>query len=475
MDSLEPNSQQTPAEAARGGWQQSGARRGSALVYVAVSLISLAVGIGATWFMLRPKNAAPQTSSGTAQATAAGDHAGHSGAGAADTGKEGAAKAVYISPARQQLIGVRTAELTHRPLETTIRTTGVIAFDETRIAQIHTKIAGWLNTVTANAIGEQVRKGQPLFTVYSPDLVATQREYLLALKAAHQLGSSQIEETRAGAQSLLSATLERLRLWDVTDAQIEELTRTGEPRKYVTVYAPASGVITERNAFVGQYITPDAPVLKVADLSTVWVIGQVFEYELGMIKPGQRAQIEFPHELSAKDLNGTITFIYPEIDPQTRRAKVRIELPNTGLQFKPATYVTVVIGVSAGHQLAIPHEAVIDNGTKRYAILARPDGYFEPREIQVAQPVDEYYPVLSGLEMGDKVVTSAQFLIDSESNLQAAMQAMSMSMPGMDMGGTDTSGGATKGTEHDDVKGMDIGPKKQPSKNPKSPHDQHKQ
>jgi Cu(I)/Ag(I) efflux system membrane fusion protein len=470
MDSLERKTQQqTPTEAAREGWQQTGARRGGPLAYAAIALISLAIGIGATWYVLRSKSAAPQASGGSAPAAATGEHAGHSGAGAAPTGagKEGAAKAVYISPARQQLIGVRTAEVTHRALETTIRTTGVIAVDETRIAQIHTKIAGWLNTVTANAIGEQVRKGQPLFTVYSPDLVATQREYLLALKAVDQLGSSQVEETRAAAQSLLSATRERLRLWDVTDAQIEDLTRTGEPRKYVTVYAPASGVITERNAFVGQYITPDAPVLKIADLSNVWVIGQVFEYELGLIKPGQRAQIEFPHELSAKDLNGTITFIYPEIDQQTRRAKVRIELPNPGMQFKPATYVTVVIGVNAGHQLAIPHEAVIDNGTKRYAILARKDGYFEPREIQVAQPVNDYYPVLSGLEMGDVVVTSAQFLIDSESNLQSAMQAMSMTMPGMDMGSTDMSGG--------DMKGMDMGPKKDAPKDAKPPQHQHKQ
>ena len=476
MDSLEHNDQQqTPAETARAGWQQAGARRRGALSYATVAVVALAVGIGATWFVLRPKTVTPQPSAGPAPTAMSGEHQGH-GAGApasSGAGKDTTAKAVYISPARQQLIGVRTAAVTHRALDTTIRTTGVIAFDETRMSEIHTKIAGWVKTVTADAIGKQVHRGQPLFTVYSPDLVATQREYLLALKAANQLGASQVEETREGAKSLLAATRERLRLWDVTDAQIEELTRTREPRQYLTVYAPTSGVITERNVFPGQYIGPEAAVLKIADLSTVWVIGQVFEYEVGLIKVGQAAHIEFPHELSARELNGKVTFIYPEIDPQTRRAKVRIELPNPGFEFKPQTYVAVVIGVGGGHQLAIPREAVIDDGTKRYAILARPNGYFEPREIQVAQPVNEYYPVLSGLEMGDTVVTSAQFLIDSESNLQAAMQAMSMSMPGMDMGGGDMKG-MDMGSPSGDMKGMDMGPKKEPPKNPKSPHDEHR-
>ena len=483
----------TPAEAARAQWQTAGAARRRTGIYVGIAALSLAVGVGGTWLVLRPKPQQTGATSGAPAATTASEHAGHGASAApseAPATEPGAAKAVYISPARQQLIGVRTAEVTHRPMETTIRTTGVIAFDETRMSEIHTKIAGWVNTVTADSVGKDVRKGQPLFTVYSPDLVATQREYLLALKAVNQLGSSQIEETREGARSLLAATRERLRLWDVTDTQIAELTRTGEPRKYLTVYAPTSGVILERNAFPGQYITPEAATFKIAGLSNIWVIGQIFEYELGLIKTGQPVQIEFPYGQSTKQLTGKITFIYPEIDPQTRRAKVRVEFANPGLQFKPQTYVTVLIGVNGGHQLAIPKEAVIDNGDKRYAILARPDGYFEPKPIEVGQPVNDYYPVLSGVEMGDVVVTSAQFLIDSESNLQTAMQAMSMSMPGMDMGGGDMKGmdmgdkpksddmkGMDMGDKpkSDDMKGMDMGPKKPAPKDPKSPHDQHKQ
>ena len=471
----------TPAETARAQWQTVGARRRATGSYVAIAALSLAVGVGGTWFVLRQQTDA--TSAAGAAGTTGTEHDGHPTSGTpsdAPVTDPGAAKAVYIPPARQQLIGVRTAEVTHRALETTIRTTGVIAFDETRMSEIHTKIAGWVNTVTADSVGKDVRKGQPLFTVYSPDLVATQREYLLALKAVNQLGSSQIEETREGARSLLAATRERLRLWDVTDAQIAELTRTGEPRKYLTVYAPTSGVILERNAFPGQYITPEAATFKIAGLSNIWVIGQIFEYELGLIKMGQMVQIEFPYGQSTKQLSGKITFIYPEIDPQTRRAKVRVEFANPGLQFKPQTYVTVLIGVTGGHQLAIPKEAVLDNGDKRYAILARPNGYFEPRPIDIGQPVNDYYPVFSGLETGDVVVTSAQFLIDSESNLQTAMQAMSLSMPGMDMGGA-PKGDEIKGTDRgatpksDDMKGRDTTPKKVTPKDPKAPHDQHQQ
>ena len=333
-------------------------------------------------------------------------------------------KRVYISPSRQQLIGVRTAEVAHQALDTTIRTVGVLAYDETRVAEIHTKIAGWAESVSVDFVGKQVRKGQPLLTIYSPDLVATQREYLLALKADRQLSASAIPETREGARSLLAATRERLRLWDVTDAQVAELTRTAEPRKYLTVYAPTSGVILERNAFPGQYITPEVATFKIANLSNVWVIGQIFEYELGLIKMGQVVQIEFPYGQSTKQLTGKITFIYPEIDPTTRRAKVRIEFRNPGLEFKPESFVTVLIKSSGGHQLAIPQEAVIDTGTEQYALLALPDGYFEPRPIKVGPAVNQFYPVLDGLQPGDRVVTSAQFLIDSETNLQSAIQSM---------------------------------------------------
>ena len=416
-------SPRTPMQAAREGWQNEGTRRLTWMGTVALVVISLAIGAAGMWALGRRTAVAPAT-----PAASAGEdpHAAHQASSEPPAAADDAAgsKRVYISPDRQQLIGVRTAEVTHQSLDTTIRTVGVIAYDETRVAEIHTKIAGWVERVSVDFVGKQVRRGQPLFTIYSPDLVATQREYLLALRADRQLSTSSIEETRAGARSLLAATRERLRLWDVSDAQVEALTKSGEPRRTLTVYSPFTGVVLERNAFPGQYITPEMATFKIADLSTLWVIGQVFEYELGMLKLGQPAEIEFPYGQTTRKLSGRITFIYPEIDPQTRRAKVRIEFRNPGLEFKPESFVTVLVKSSSGHQLAIPQEAVIDTGAEQYALLALADGYFEPRPITVGPPVNQFYPVLDGLQHGDRVVTSAQFLIDSETNLQAAMQSM---------------------------------------------------
>jgi RND family efflux transporter MFP subunit len=263
-----------------------------------------------------------------------------------------------------------------------------------------------------------------LFTVYSPDLVATQKEYLLALRAAGELGRSVYEETRIGADGLLAATRERLKLWDVSDAQIARLEKTGEVQKTMSFYSPFSGVVLERNAFPGHYIGPENAVFKIADLSTIWVHGQMFESELRRVAVGHEAHIEFPYGQTTRTLKGRITFIYPDVDPMTRRGRVRIELKNPGLELKPESYVTVVVHTPGGHELAVPREAVIDTGTKRYSILARDGGYFEPREIEIGDPVDGFYPVVAGLQHGDVVVTSAQFLIDSETNLQEAMQSM---------------------------------------------------
>ena len=406
--------------------------------FAAIAALSLAVGAAGMFFALRGRIADQ-----SAQAPHAAEHADALALQAMESGPPPTAppsdQAVHISPARQQLIGVRTASVSSQSLETTIRTVGVLAYDETRVAEIHTKIAGWVESVSVDFVGKSVDRGQPLFQVYSPDLVATQKEYLLALKAQEQLGRSQIAETREGAGSLLAAARERLRLWDVTEAQIEALERTREPRKSLAVYSPVSGVVLERNAYPGQYVTPELSTFRIVDLSTIWVIGQIFEYELPLVKLGQSAEIQFPYGGSSQTLTGRITFIYPEVDAMTRRVKVRIELRNPGLEFKPESYVTVLIRTGGGRRLAVPKEAVIDTGRQRYVLLALADGYFEPRQIEVGEPVDDFYPVRSGLAEGDRVVTSAQFLIDSETNLQAAMQAMA-GMPGMDGSGDGVSG-----------------------------------
>lgn len=375
-------------------------------------------------------------------------------------------KAVYISPARQQMIGVRTAVVGHQELDSSIRTVGTLAYDETRVSQVHSKIAGWVEKVFVDYVGKAVRRNEPLFTVYSPDLVSTQKEYLLALKARSELGTSQVPATRAAAESLLAAARDRLRLWDVPEEHIAELEKTGEVRKSLMFHSPFDGIVLERNALPGQYITPEMTTFKIADLSRIWALGAVFEYELPLLKLGQEAEIEFPYGQEKRALKGTITFISPEIDPQTRRVKIRADFPNPGLKLKPETYVTVVIRTGGGHWLAIPKEAVIDTGAKRYALLALADGYFDPRKIEVGQPSDEFYPVLQGLKEGEKVVTSAQFLIDSETNLQEAMQAMA-GMAGMETPGKKKPSGAPPATGKDQgMKGMEMPGRKPPSTEP---------
>ena len=439
------------------------------LAYLVIGLASLAVGVAGTWLVLRSRSAAAPT--GSAAAAPAGQGSGHEGMPGMGGGAEGnrppgsSEKAVYIPPERQQLIGVRTTQIGQRDLDTTIRTVGTLAYDETRLTQVHTKVSGWVDKVFVDYVGKSVRKDEPLFTVYSPELVSTQNEYLLALKNRERLAGSHVATTKAAAESLLSAARDRLKLWDIPEEHIQELERTGEVRKTLMLHAPFDGVVLERMAFPGQYLTPEMAAFKIADLSRIWAIGGVFEYEMPLIRLGQQAEIQFPQGEATRSLKGRISFIYPEIDPQTRRVRVRAEFANPGLQFRPETYVTVLIHTGGGRHLAIPKEAVIDTGTKQYAMLALPNGYFEPREIQVGQSSDELYPVLGGLQEGDQIVTSAQFLIDSETNLKAAMQSMA-GMPGMEpKGGADPRGGG-------DMKGMDM-PAAKPGASTPSPSPGH--
>ena len=429
----------------------------SPLPLAAVAIVSLALGAGITYTLERRGSMSWTPAVATAPVDA---HAGH-GAPAAEP-ETPHSQRVFVSTARQQTIGVRTAIVSRQSLDTTIRTVGAMAYDETRITEVHPKIAGWVERTFVDYVGKTVRQGQPLLTIFSPELVATQHEYLLALRARAQLGISAFAETRSGAESLLEATRDRLRLWDVTDAQVGELERSGQVQRTLTIYSPFDGVVLERNTFAGQYITPETATAKIADLSRIWVVAQIFEYETRMVKLGQTVQIEFPYAQSTRQLAGRITFIYPDIDPQTRRARVRIEFRNPGLELRPETYVTVIIHVAGGHQLAVPREAVIDTGATRYVIVALDNGYFEPRPVDVGEPVDAFYPVLKGLTGGERIVTSAQFLIDSETNLQAAMQAMSLTMPGMDKGG----GSDVKG----DTPGMGMSPKPAPAPTTPPPH-----
>ena len=263
--------------------------RGGVLAYAIVAIVALALGATGTWLALRshPSPAGPPAAVNAERAESL--HTGMPGMGGEASSEhptEAKGNTVYISPARQQLIGVRTAEVAERPLRTTFRTVGTLAYDETRVTQINTKIAGWVDHVYVDYVGKAVRRGQPLLTLYSPALVATQKEYLLALKGEPSLTNSSSPDTRAAAESLRRVTRERLKLWDISDAQIGAIERTGQVQKLLTLYAPFDGIVLERNAFAGQYISPEMSIFKIADLSTIWVLGQIFEYELPQVKVG---------------------------------------------------------------------------------------------------------------------------------------------------------------------------------------------
>jgi RND family efflux transporter MFP subunit len=371
---------------------------------------------------------------------------------------------VKITPERQQLIGVRSAIVGQSTPEKTIRTVGILSYDETKVAELHAKVAGWVEKVNVDFVGKSVRKGEPLLSVYSPDLVTAQLDYLIAIKTG--TGGSRQPQSAAKRldHSMTEASRMRLKLLDMTDSQIENLERTEQASKTVTLYSPFSGVVIERKAFAGQYITPDMSTVKIADLSTIWAIGQVYEYELPNVKVGQPVEIQFPYE-QRTPVTGKVSFIYPDIDPRTRTARVRVEFRNPGVKFKPESFVTIVLRAGGKPQLSVPREAVIDTGARQYVLMALPDGYFEPRDVSVGEPQGDVIPVFAGLKPGERVVTSAQFLIDSETNLQAAMQSMSMTMPGMK---TEGEGAPEKGAEPEgkgtDMKGMDMGPPAPPPK-----------
>jgi len=340
--------------------------------------------------------------------------------------------AVFVSPERQQITGVRFGQVTYRNLQKVIRTVGRLEFDEKKVSTVNPKIGGWIEELYVDYTGKIVRKGQPLLSIYSPELVSAQEEYLLALKAKKILSASPIADISGGGESLLQATRKRLLLWDITPKQIETLERTGEVKKNMVLYAPADGFVMEKMAYKGMSIMPGMTLYKIGDLSTIWLAADIYEYELPLIQVGQKALITLAY-FPGESFEGTATYIYPSIDPNTRTAKVRFDLPNPEFKLKPEMWANVELRIPLGRKLVIPDEAVIDTGLRQVAILDRGSGYFEPRQIKIGTKVDNYYEVIGGLKAGDRVVTSANFLIDSESKFKEAIGGMS-GMPGMEHG-----------------------------------------
>ena len=330
---------------------------------------------------------------------------------------------VQITADKQQLIGVRTDTVQRENLVRTVRTTGQLTADESKIAHVHVKINGYIDQVFVDYVGQLVRKGQPLFTVYSPDLVATEEEYLIAKRGAEELGSSQFAGVSQGAESLLRSARERLRLWDISEEQIKKLDETSEVEKTLTFYSPVSGFVTDRKAYPQAAVTPDTDLYVISDLSNIWVNADVYEYEVPFVKVGQAAEMQLSY-YAGKTYFGKITYIYPTVDPVSRTVKVRVEFPNSNFELKPQMFASVQLKINYGKQILVPQEAVLDSGDKQYVFVAHGEGVFEPRRIQMGAKLEGNVVVLAGLTAGETIVTSGNFLIDSESRLKSAMSGM---------------------------------------------------
>jgi Cu(I)/Ag(I) efflux system membrane fusion protein len=340
---------------------------------------------------------------------------------------------VQISSERQQLIGVKIGAVKMKSLQKVIRTVGRVDYDEKRIVTVSPKIGGWIEDLYVDFTGRFVKQGDPLLTIYSPELVSTQEEYLLALKAKKSLGKSPFSEVAGSGDSLAESAKRRLKLWDISDDQIKTLEETGQAKKTLTLYSPFSGFVLEKSAYKGMNVMPGMALYKLADLSVVWLYADVYEYELPSIRLGQQASIQLSYT-PRETFTGKAIYIYPSLNPETRTAKVRFEIPNSHGRLKPEMYANVEIKVHLGQKLAVPEGAIIDTGVRQLAIVDKGSGYFEPREVKVGSKVDNYYEVIHGLKAGERVVTSANFLIDSESKLKEAVAGMA-SMPGMEHAG----------------------------------------
>jgi Cu(I)/Ag(I) efflux system membrane fusion protein len=329
---------------------------------------------------------------------------------------------VAISPERIQMLGVRTEAVTRRSMARTVRAVGTVAADERRIGVVNPKFEGWIEKLLVNTTGQSVRRGERLLEVYSPDLVLAQREYLVARSAATDMAHADAM-ARDNTKAIADAALARLKNWDISADQLARLQRTGSATRTLTLRAPIAGVVMDKQALEGLHFAAGDMLYRIADLSTVWLLADVYEQDLAQIRQGQSATISV-QAYPGRVFEGRVAFIYPTVNAQTRTTKVRIEVPNPELLLKTDMYATVEIAapVESASVLVVPDSAVLDTGTRQTVLVDRGEGRFEPRAVKLAARAGGFAAVLDGVREGEKVVTGANFLIDAESNLRAALQ-----------------------------------------------------
>ena len=328
---------------------------------------------------------------------------------------------VSIDPRRQQLIGARTAPAERRTLTKQIRAVGTVRYDETRLADVNVKVAGWIEELYVDYTGQLIEVGQPLFMIYSPELLTTQQEYLLALESRAQLRESQIADARVYADRIVDAARQRLVLWDLPPDEIQSLEDRGETQRTMLFRAPVGGFVIEKRVVQGQHVLPGMSLYTVADLSAVWVEADVYEEDVPLVREGARATVTmdaYPGEV----FRGRVTYIYPYVEERTRTVRVRFAFPNPRGRLKPGMYATVALDATFGEGVVVPTNAVLDSGDQQHVFVSQGDGYFEPRPVVVGRRLGETIQILEGLEGGELVATSAAFFIDSESQLRATLQ-----------------------------------------------------
>lgn len=335
---------------------------------------------------------------------------------------EGSASGVVkIDGAIQQNMNVKTEVVKVKKMNAQVITNGILEIDERNEFVVTTKVGGWVEKLYVNYTGQEVKKGEKLIDIYSPELVAAQQEFITALSYAASVMNSSDENIAASGKELINNSIRKLELLDVSSLEIERLRKTKEINKYVTLYAPFVGTVIHKQVTEGEKINPGSPLLRIADLKNLWLMADVYEYELVKIKVGSSADIIF-NFLPGKTYKGNISFIYPTLDAKTRTVKVRIDMPNYNNELKPSMFATITInGKDLGNYPVVPEDAIIRSGQANIIILALGDGKFRPVDVKLGNYADGYYQVLDGLTDGNKIVTSAQFLIDSESNLRAAL------------------------------------------------------
>ncbi|MBI4262931.1 MAG: FixH family protein [Acidobacteria bacterium] len=329
---------------------------------------------------------------------------------------------VNLDLRRQQLIGVRTAPVERSPASRTVRTVGVVRYDETRLADVNLKIGGWIRDLYVDYTGKAVRQGDPLFSIYSPDLLATMQEYLLALKTRDQMQASQVADAREYADRLVEAARRRIELWDLPADQMRALEESRQPQTNVTFRSPVTGYVIEKQVLKGMHVEPGQTLYRIADLSTVWLEADVYEQEMSVVRVGQAATVTLDAYPDDR-VNGRVVYIYPFVEENTRTVKVRFQLPNRAGRLRPGMYANVALEAPLGMSTTIPANALLDSGSRQLVFVAEGGGYFRPRDVRVGQRLGERVQILDGLNEGEQVALGATFFLDSESQLRAAVQA----------------------------------------------------